>query len=194
MIISSQKIEQKYKKAYNVRKDAIMLEKNYILPNVRQGGVSDFIEDEVRRICNCPKIGEKSIGDVFLDNNPINVKTIDLGKDFHMPNLVSAKKAYDFLLNPDNKLFFMFVEYTRIEDTIYIQREIFKEIEELASIKIQAQGEGVIQLQTMLFRDHVGRSIWLDEFRSMMQDFIKRQRKKWNSRWDYYKLGADNAV
>jgi len=162
--------------------DERLLQDKYILTNVRQGGVSDFIEDEIRRICDCPKKGEKSIGDLFIDGSPLNIKTIDIGKSFHMPNLVSAKKAFDFLQKPENKLRYMFVEYEKNGDIVEIKRETIKEIEELSDVKIQAQGEGVIQLQSLTFRDHI------DEFRVLMRDFINRQNKKWEMRWDYYGL------
>lgn len=165
-----------------------LLQERYILPNVRQGGVSEFIEDEIRRICVSPRMGEKSIGDLFINGNPINIKTIDLGKKFHMPNLVSAKKAYDYLRNPKNKLYFLFIEYEKIGDMVLIKNETIKEIEELANTVIQAQGEGVIQLKSLSFKEHIGRTLWLEEFKVKMRDFIQRETKKWENRFMYYNL------
>jgi len=98
-----------------------MIKESYFLPNIRQNGIADFIQDEIIRNHNYAKVSEKSIGDFFLDNyTAVNIKTVDTSKNFHMPNLVSAKKAFDFLSNHQNRLMFLFVKYHRENDQIII--------------------------------------------------------------------------
>jgi hypothetical protein len=166
-----------------------MLNESYYLPNIRQNGVADFIQDEIVRNHNFNKVSEKSIGDFFLDQyTAVNIKTMDLSKNFHMPNLVSAKKAFDFLSNYDNKLLFLFVLYTKDGDYIKINNYFYKNIEELSSTSIQAQGEGVLQLTKMEFRDQILRCDWIEEFKLKMKQFIAREEKKWASRKIYYAI------
>jgi hypothetical protein len=166
-----------------------MLKETYYLPNIRQNGIADFLQDEIVKNQNYDKVSEKSIGDFFLDNNTaVNIKTMDMSKDFHMPNLVSAKKAFDFLSNFDNKLLFLFVRYHKDGDYIMIFDYFYKSIEELSSTVIQAQGEGVIQMTKMEFRNHIIRQDWLEEFKEKMRVFIKKEETKWALRKIYYNL------
>lgn len=166
-----------------------MIKESYFLPNIRQNGIADFIQDEIIRNHNYAKVSEKSIGDFFLDNyTAVNIKTVDISKNFHMPNLVSAKKAFDFLSNHQNRLMFLFVKYHRENDQIIIDDYFYKNIEELSNTAIQAQGEGVIQMIKMQFRDQIIRSEWLEEFKQKMRTFIAKQEKKWTKRKTYYQL------
>ena len=64
----------------------------------------------------------------------------------------------------------------------------YKNIEELSNTAIQAQGEGVIQMIKMQFRDQIIRSEWLEEFKQKMRIFIAKQEKKWTKRKTYYQL------
>jgi hypothetical protein len=102
--------------------------------------------------------------------------------------LVSAKKAFDFLSNHQNRLMFLFVKYHRENDQIIIDDYFYKNIEELSNTAIQAQGEGVIQMIKMQFRDQIIRSEWLEEFKQKMSTFIAKQEKKWTKRKTYYQL------
>jgi len=166
-----------------------MLKETYYLPNIRQNGIADFLQDEIVRNQNYNKVSEKSIGDFFLDNyTAVNIKTMDMSKDFHMPNLVSAKKAFDFLSNYDNKLLFLFVRYHKENDHVIIFDHFYKSIEELSSTVIQAQGEGVIQMTKMEFRNQIVRQDWIEEFKEKMRVFIAKEENKWASRKIYYSL------
>ena len=168
------------------------LDSSYHVPHVRQNGISDFIEDKIREVLGKEKLSEKNIGDIWLDEKtPINIKSIDVEKVFHMPNLLSVKKCYDLLKDRTNNLLFIFVEYKRAGEYIHIEKIEIKKIEELTGLVVQAQGEGVIQLKkgkNRIYRDAVDREVFLNELRQMINDFICKQMNKWYNRLEYYEI------
>jgi len=167
----------------------MLLERKYEISKVRQGGVSDFLEDEIRRCFGGVKRGEKSLGDFYLgDRTAVNIKSMDIGRKFHMPNLVSAKKAYDFLSEHENFLNFYFVMYRRDGDSIEIVDNFMKSIEELAGLAIRAQGKGVIQLNGLNFRSKVSRDVWLQELREMMRVYLLKEEAKIAKSRIYFEL------
>ena len=53
----------------------------------------------------------KDIGDIYVDEVPINIKSSHVDRNNYSPNLVSADKLFNHFNNPNNNLKFMFVKY-----------------------------------------------------------------------------------
>jgi len=94
---------------------------------------------------------KKSIGDFLLDNDvkrPVNVKSNNLEKNNYSPNIISAKRLFNWLKD-GNELYFIFVGYTKTEEGIkYVHDSGLVPVHHLSwnCLSIEAQGWGVIQM------------------------------------------------
>lgn len=102
------------------------------------------------------KSTRKSIGDFYLNDDsskPVNVKSNNINKKNYSPNIISGKKLIDWVINKENELFFIFVNYEKIDDKIIILKDSglipFYKIS-WDCLSIEAQGWGVIQMNKAL--------------------------------------------
>ena len=65
----------------------------------------------------------KDIGDFYLNGTPVDVKSSNVNKNNYSPNLISAKKALDYLNIPENELKFLFVSYEETTNGLNILEE-----------------------------------------------------------------------
>lgn len=179
-----------------VRDDiALFLDDTYCSNSLANRGPAELFEEEIRRLNNRCKVGEKSIGDFFWDEyRAVDIKSKCITKEYSVPNLVSAKKAFDFLSDPRNELLFLFVDYEAQPDLIQVVDARLIYLEEIADWTIRSQGNGVIQMNKVLFRERPSRDEWLLEFKSKMATFIEKERAKWNHAIGYYELSEQEGA
>ena len=124
----------------------------------------------------------KDIGDIYVDGVPINIKSNNIDANNYSPNLMSADKMYDHLVDYSNKLQFIFVDYrVGVDGKINIVNDRRVEAEHISwsCLSIQCQGNGVIQLKSSLVVDETQtRDQFLDGFSYAYADYISRQRAK----------------
>jgi hypothetical protein len=95
---------------------------------------------------------KKSIGDFLLNGNiyqPVNVKSNNLAKKNYSPNIISAKKLTEWILEEGNELYFVFVDYNVTKTGLVIENDSglipFYHLS-WKCLTIEAQGWGVIQM------------------------------------------------
>ena len=109
----------------------------------------------------------KDIFDVLIDDKTlIDVKSVNVSKKYHMPNLASQKKLLDWLSDKDNTLKYLFIFYEKVDDIIHIKDIELKDIEEInpECLIVQAQGLGVMQIKDikkLSFVKKIDRESWL---------------------------------
>ncbi len=98
----------------------------------------------------------KSIGDFLLEGDvqkPVNVKSNNVAKKNYSPNIISAKRLVKWLEKEGNELYFVFVDYEKLKESIKILSESelipFYQID-WSCLTIEAQGWGVIQMSKKL--------------------------------------------
>ena len=67
-----------------------------------------LIEEIYANRYNTSTTSRKDIGDIYVDNIPINIKSSRVGGNNYSPNLVSADKLYNYLIDEKNILKFLF--------------------------------------------------------------------------------------
>jgi hypothetical protein len=99
----------------------------------------------------------------------IDIKIQDINKVYSFPNMISIKKAKDFLSKPNNYIIYIFVEYDgQISGEVKISRIKVQRIETLdwKYLYIQNLGRGQLQIKNIpkeefTFNNDVTRIQWL---------------------------------
>jgi hypothetical protein len=141
------------------------------------------IEEIYAKKYNTVTTSRKDIGDIYVDNIPINIKSNNVDKNNYSPNMVSAKKIHDYLSIPTNKLKFLFVSYNLIKNNINIIKEELVNVEHISweCLTIQCQGLGVIQMNKSLkVNKKQTREEWLEHLKINYLRYIERERNKLN--------------
>jgi hypothetical protein len=139
------------------------------------------IEEIYANRYNTTTTSRKNIGDIYVDDIPINIKSNNIEKNNYSPNLISAKRAFDYLTNTNNQLKFLFVSYYNKDYQVHIvdDQEVWVDHISWDCLTIQCQGNGVIQMKSKLIIDESQtREQWLEGLREKYLDYIQRQRKK----------------
>ena len=94
----------------------------------------------------------KSIGDFFLDDDPskpVNVKSNNVDKKNYSPNIISAIKLLKWIHYKGNEMYFIFVDYRKIDGEIILLEDSglvpFYHLS-WSCLSIEAQGWGVTQM------------------------------------------------
>lgn len=102
---------------------------------------------------------KKAIGDFLLGDDikkPVNVKSNNLAKNNYSPNIISAKRLIKWIEEPENELYFIFVDYNKSAEGVEIVKDTglvpFYQIS-WDCLSIEAQGWGVIQMPKPLVID-----------------------------------------
>ena len=154
-----------------------------------------FFEKLVAEENNMEWVGKKSIHDVLHPKFPkvaIDVKTLDMSKEFHMGNLTSQDKVKNWLSDEKNSLLYFFIEYEPIDDNdnVRILSTELKHMEEIHPdcIAIRAQGKGTFQINwpkkkwmEKMDRDEWFKSVWKPE----MLSYLLKEEKKIEERRKY---------
>lgn len=133
------------------------------------------LQDDVISIQHTP-IGdiEINIGDNFYI---IDFKTQDMDKVYSVPNLISIKKAKDILINHDNYIIYVFIEYKINNNILLISNIKIQNIESLdwSYLAIQNLGRGQLQIKNtstdLIFNNDVTRSEWLNQFKDKALEY-----------------------
>lgn len=159
-----------------------------------QRGVADYIENLF-----CEKISEMSSSDIIVNEAlsvrsiedieirfnegvyKIDIKTHDVNRDFSMPNLISIDRARKYLINPNNHIIYIFIDYAVTDDVVNIINVIVKSIESLdwSYLAIQNLGKGQLQIKSgmsggLFFNDNVTRKEWMDMLLKEGKDYYQK--------------------
>ena len=97
----------------------------------------------------------------------------------------SKWQVNQWLKNENNKLSFIFVEYTNDNGDLEIQSVQTRNIEEV-EYEISNQGKGLLQPKRyrnkVVFRSTISRSEWMEEFKIKYADFIDKQIKRFEEK------------
>ena len=128
---------------------------------------------------NTNTTSRKDIGDIYVDEVPINIKSSHVDRNNYSPNLISADKLFNHLNNPSNNLQFMFVRYD--DNSIIDEKLIDAEHISWDCLDIRCQGKGVIQLSKSLKVDNTQtREHFLKGLSQAYKVYITKERKKLN--------------
>ena len=110
----------------------IDLKEIYVFDSRNFSKVSEFFEDVVLKETKGESLPPKHLGDVWIDNNTLlDVKSLDIKKEFHMSNLASQRKLLKWLGDENNSLLYSMIFYEKNDENITIHRHELKHIEEL---------------------------------------------------------------
>jgi hypothetical protein len=126
---------------------------------------------------NTKTTSRKDIGDIYVNEVPINIKSSHVGRNNYSPNLISADKLFNHLSNPSNNLKFLFVKYNDNQ----VLDEMMVDAEHISwdCLDIRCQGKGVIQLSKSLKVDDTQtREHFLNGMRQAYRVYINKERKK----------------
>ena len=137
----------------------------------------------------------KDIGDFYLNGTPVDVKSSNVNKNNYSPNLISAKKALDYLNIPENELKFLFVSYEETTNGLNILEEHMVSVFEIDwnCLSIQCQGNGVIQLSKKLKTCGENRKGWLEKLTENYLKYLEKERKKLDRLEKYIKIKLDKS-
>ena len=138
---------------------------------------------------NTTTTSRKNIGDIYVDDVPINIKSNDVNGENYSPNLMSADKLFDYLSDSNNELKFMFVDYENDGDEIVILNERLVNAEHISwdCLSIQCQGRGVIQVSSSLKIDETQtREEFLKGFSPAYAQYLGKEREKLNTLEEKY--------
>jgi hypothetical protein len=140
---------------------------------------ADTIEEHYADKYNTTVTSRKDIGDIYVDGQPVNIKSHNVNKKNYSPNLVSAYRAYHHLQDNEKELTFMFVYHNGEE--IISDREVKVEHISWNCLSIQCQGNGVIQLSKPLEVDTTQtKEKWIEGLKTNYAQYIEKERKKLN--------------
>lgn len=153
-----------------------------------QRTMADQIEHEVRTrlIGHDPDFaapqGARRPADVTWRNFHINIKSMDLNRDFHMPNLISADSLWRLLERGDH---FMLLRIAHRDGTV--QTCDFCNIQDISwsDLALGALGAGQIQIRdgTKPLTVHSqNRTDWIAQWRQRMIEFYRHEHHKINRR------------
>ena len=126
---------------------------------------------------NTKTTSRKDIGDIYVNEVPINIKSSHVDRNNYSPNLISADKLFNHLSNPSNNLKFLFVKYNDNQ----VLDEMMVDAEHISwdCLDIRCQGKGVIQLSKSLKVDDTQtREHFLNGMRQAYRVYINKERKK----------------
>lgn len=172
---------------FNVKK---FIGKSYdIQSEMEQRGVADLIEGKIARHIITNHNGTKatslrSIEDVKVGEHIwIDTKTLDINKQFHMPNMISIerlKKLYD---DKQNELIYIFVKYSKGNGKVNIVDVEVLKIEDISwdSLQVSNLGNGQVQIKNAnnKTKKFIGtRAEWLNILKQKVISFIDKQIEK----------------
>lgn len=146
--------------------------------------IYEKIEEIYAKKFNSETTSKKSLGDFFLElNHAVNVKSNNVDKNNYSPNLISAYRLFNYLKNENNKISFIFVDYSLNKDNkISIIKDsglVLIEHIDWSCLSIQAQGNGVIQLvKPLKVNLNQTREQFMANFKINYKSYIERERKK----------------
>tara|TARA_Y100000748_G_C15126082_1_gene344259 strand:- start:50 stop:514 length:465 start_codon:yes stop_codon:yes gene_type:complete len=121
----------------------------------------------------------KDIGDIYVDEVPINIKSSHVDRNNYSPNLVSADKLFNHFNNPNNNLKFMFVKYD--DNNVIEEKLVNAEHISWDCLDIRCQGKGVIQLSKSLKVDRTQtKKQFIEGLCKAYEVYINKERKKLN--------------
>lgn len=153
-----------------------------------QRTTADQIEHEVReRLLGMsrgfmPPAGPRRPGDVTWHNFHINIKSTDLDKSFHMPNLISADNLWKLLSQGQH---FMLLRFSHNQGRI--QHWDLWNIQDISwdHLTLGALGAGQIQIRDALkplTAHDTDRESWRNQWKQRMIDFYQKERVKIDKR------------
>lgn len=165
----------------------------------QQRTVGDLIESKVSEILRnsegdlitekrAPR-SKKSIEDVTLVSGGvlyyIDPKTHDVNSDFSMPNLTSIEKIKKLFQSQTEELVYVFVSYKIVNGIVnIIDIKVFFLWElDISILGIGALGKGQLQIKnandSLIFTSQ-SKQIWYQDFKKLVQIFLKKQISKIN--------------
>ena len=136
-----------------------------------------IIEQIYAQKYNTTTTSRKDIGDIYVDDIPINIKSTHIDKDNYSPNLVSADKLFDHLSNKNNRLQFLFVKYDN--DNIIEENIVDAEHISWECLVIRCQGRGVIQMNKPLkVNTNQSRETFLQGMKKAYKVYISKEHRK----------------
>ena len=132
-----------------------------------------------------PPIGTRASGDILFDDDVrchINIKSMDVSKDFHMPNLISAANLRK-ILNRGERFYILRIAHDGGE----IKSKDFLDIRDIAwsNLQLAALGAGQIQIKnglTPLTPNQGSHEDWMAMWRDIMVTFYEKEINKANKR------------
>ena len=136
-----------------------------------------IIEQIYAQKYNTNTTSRKDIGDIYVDDIPINIKSTHIDRNNYSPNLVSADKLFDHLSNKNNKLQFLFVKYN--DDNIIEENIVDAEHISWECLVIRCQGRGVIQMNKPLkVNTNQTRETFLQGMKKAYKVYISKEHRK----------------
>ena len=137
------------------------------------------IEDMYALKYNTETTSKKDIGDIYVDGIPWNIKSNNINKSNYSPNLISADKLFNHLIN-GKFLKFLFVDYV---EPLYIINEQLVDAHHISwnCLDIRCQGRGVIQLSSkLIINRNQTVNEFLEGFKPAYSEYIHKERLKLN--------------
>ena len=139
------------------------------------------IEEIIAKKYGSSTTSRKNIGDFMLSSEEaVNVKSNNIHKNNFSPNMVSAKKVYDYLMS-GSLLYFVFVDYELLGKKINILEEsdlIPINYIDWSCLSIQCQGNGVIQKSGPLTVVNQSLDSWIHDLKNAYSLYIEKERNK----------------
>jgi len=127
---------------------------------------------------------KKSIGDFLLNENikqPVNVKSNNLDKNNYSPNIISAKRLINWIIE-GNELYFIFVNYRlKAGEVVDIQDSGLVPFYQISwnCLTIEAQGWGVIQMcKPIEINKHQTMKEFFSGMRTAYEKYMGKEEKK----------------
>lgn len=171
-----------------------------------QRTVGDLIENKISDILfnsNSELITEKreprskkSIEDVTLVSGGvlyyIDPKTHDTNSDFSMPNLTSIDKIKKLFSSNEQELIYVFVSYGLDNGMVVISdiKVFFIWELDISILGIGALGKGQLQIKNAnneLVFTNKGKQEWFEDFKKLVQEYLKKQITKTNKQISEWK-------
>lgn len=139
------------------------------------------IEEIIAKKYGSSTTSRKNIGDFMLSSEEaVNVKSNNIHKNNFSPNMVAAKKVYDYLMS-GSLLYFVFVDYELLGKKINILEEsdlIPINYIDWSCLSIQCQGNGVIQKPGALTVVNQSLDSWIHDLKNAYSLYIEKERNK----------------
>ena len=139
------------------------------------------IEEIIAKKYGSSTTSRKNIGDFMLSSEEaVNVKSNNIHKNNFSPNMVAAKKVYDYLMS-GSLLYFVFVDYELLGKKINILEEsdlIPINYIDWSCLSIQCQGNGVIQKSGPLTVVNQSLDSWIHDLKNAYSLYIEKERNK----------------
>lgn len=139
------------------------------------------IEEIIAKKYGSSTTSRKNIGDFMLSSEEaVNVKSNNIHKNNFSPNMVAAKKVYDYLMS-GSLLYFVFVDYELLGKKINILEEsdlIPINYIDWSCLSIQCQGNGVIQKPGPLTVVNQSLDSWIHDLKNAYSLYIEKERNK----------------